>query len=108
MKRIFLFILLLATVCCNFAYAQEVKPEAAEINYENGKQQVVETFYENGALESKGTYRWGRKNGIFREYYENGQIKSICLYRQDVLLSKENFKNMTSVVKRILKKVVLI
>jgi len=76
--------LLFASIYCSFAYA------------EDGESKVIETYYENGVLESRGTYRWGRKNGIFREYYDNGQIKSICSYRQDVLLSKENFENSTA------------
>lgn len=77
-----------ATMSCNFVYAQD------------GESEVIETYHENGVLASKGTYRWGRKNGIFREYYENGQIKSICSYRQDVLLSKENFDNRTPNVQK--------
>ena len=99
MKRIFLSILLLATMCCGFAYAQEVHPVVVE-DENQGKPEVVETYYENGSLKSRGIYKWGRKNGVFREYYRNGQVKSISLYNQDKLSSQNIFENKDPAAER--------
>lgn len=34
-----------------------------------------ESFYENGQLKIKGTYKDGKPDGPFESYFENGQLK---------------------------------
>ncbi|GIT52710.1 MAG: hypothetical protein Ct9H300mP15_29230 [Gemmatimonadota bacterium] len=40
-----------------------------------------ETYYENGQLEEKGTYKDGVQDGPFETYYENGQLWSKGTYK---------------------------
>lgn len=42
-------------------------------------------FFENGELKLEGTYRNGYKNGYFKYYDENGNLKSIEKYIDDIL-----------------------
>lgn len=95
MKKIFLLIFLLSAMSGGFAHSQEEVKEPAEQEYDDGTPKVVETYYENGSLKSKGVYRWGRKNGVFREYYQSGQIKSVSSYNQDMLVTQETFESLT-------------
>lgn len=37
---------------------------------------IVETFYSNGQLEFKETYKNGKLDGPHKSYYENGELKS--------------------------------
>ena len=61
MKRI-LFILLLTIPFIGFG---QTKPD----QYES-----VTEYYENGQLQSEGKYKDGKKEGLWKIYYENGQL----------------------------------
>ena len=43
---------------------------------------ISETFFQNGQLESRGTYKKGERHGLYEYYYKNGQV-----------WEKSNFKN---------------
>ena len=50
---------------------------------------IVEEFYDDGQLESRGTFRDGELNGLYEEFYENGQLSFRGNYKdgkQDGLL----------------------
>ena len=36
---------------------------------------LVETYHENGQLDSKGTFKDGKLNGPTERYHENGQLR---------------------------------
>ena len=36
---------------------------------------VVETFYKNGQLESRGNYKTGKIYGLYELFHENGQLQ---------------------------------
>ena len=42
---------------------------AQESNY-----QIKRTYYDSGKLKTEGTYLNAVKNGIYREFYESGQV----------------------------------
>lgn len=47
---------------------------------------VKKVFYKNGGIKTESVYnRNGLKDGIEREYYENGVLKIICCYKNDTL-----------------------
>ena len=40
-----------------------------------------ENYYENGRLETKGTYRNGEEDGLWEYFYENGRLWKKCAYK---------------------------
>ena len=50
---------------------------------------VVETHYGNGQLESRATYKDGRRNGLVETWHDNGQLWSRAIYRDGVMIYKQ-------------------
>jgi len=44
---------------------------------------VATISYKNGLLSSSRTYKNGEKNGLWREWYENGQLKWTGTYKDE-------------------------
>ena len=42
-----------------------------------------ESYYKNGELKEKGTYKDGEWDGLVESYYENGQLKTKATYKDD-------------------------
>ena len=42
--------------------------------------EVVRTYYDTGELESEVYMVNGKMNGIYKRYYMNGQLETICSY----------------------------
>ena len=42
---------------------------------------ILTKTYENGHFINKGTYKYGRKDGVFEGYYENSQLKSKTTFK---------------------------
>ena len=42
---------------------------------------VYEEYYENGQLKSKTSYKNDVPDGVWEEYYENGQLESKTTYK---------------------------
>jgi antitoxin component YwqK of YwqJK toxin-antitoxin module len=42
---------------------------------------IVEEFYDDGQLKSRGTYIDGRKDGLWEWFYENGQLEHRTTFR---------------------------
>ena len=40
-----------------------------------------ESYHDNGQLESKGTYRDGKRDGSFETYYDNGQLSYKVIFK---------------------------
>jgi len=59
----------------NSSYEDEVLKNNS-VNNEVDKNGILEKYYSNGKLESKGVYIDGKKDGLWEEYFENGQLKS--------------------------------
>ena len=36
------------------------------------------SYYDNGQVQSKGTYSSGHEDGVWVEYYDNGQLDAGC------------------------------
>jgi antitoxin component YwqK of YwqJK toxin-antitoxin module len=52
-----------------------------EGNFQNGKLNgVVKEYYENGQLKSEGNSKNGQPDGLLKEYYENGQPQRLTTY----------------------------
>ena len=43
------------------------------------KDGLIEEFYENGQLKSKGNYKNGKPDGIQESYHVNGQLEYKCM-----------------------------
>jgi antitoxin component YwqK of YwqJK toxin-antitoxin module len=54
------------------------------INNEVDKNGIWEEYYSNGNLESKGVYIDGKEDGLWQEYYENSQLKRKTIYKNGV------------------------
>ena len=62
---------------------------ALEGNYTNGKKEGIFKFYfPNGQLEKIGEYSGDKKNGIWEYYYEDGTQHQIFEFRQKEILAK--------------------
>jgi len=59
----------------NSNYEDEVLKNNS-VNDEVDKNGILEKYYSNGKLESKGVYIDGKKDGLWEEYFDNGQLKS--------------------------------
>ena len=42
---------------------------------------LVETWYKNGSLNSLCSYKDGKENGLFANWYEDGQLRCRCTYK---------------------------
>ena len=77
MKYLLLILLMILTGC-----EKPVEPEVYEDellereNYIDGKLEdsVLESYYSNGQLLSKGNYKDGKESGLWELYHKNGQL----------------------------------
>ena len=63
----------------------------SESNYKNGKLiGTSKSYYKNGRLESHGTYKYtesgvySRKDGVWKYYYDNGQLQRESIIKDGV------------------------
>ena len=66
----------------------EAKTKVNERYYvdKNGlRQGLYESFYENGQLRRRCTYKDGKLDGLYESFYENGQLKERCTYKNNKL-----------------------
>ena len=47
--------------------------------------EVIETYYDNGQLKSRGLYKDGKQNGLWETWYENGQLQESAIDRKSVV-----------------------
>lgn len=59
--------------------------------------ELVEEFYSNGQLKIQGTNERGFRNGIWTEWYENGNVKSVSHFNNEALLMKIEFNELGEV-----------
>ncbi len=53
------------------------------VDAENKKQGLWKWFYADGKIQSEGTYKHGLKNGVFKTYDQQGNLKNIEKYLDD-------------------------
>lgn len=53
--------------------------------------ELIEEFYSNGQLKIQGTNVRGFRSGIWTEWYENGNVKSVSHFNNEALLMKVEF-----------------
>jgi antitoxin component YwqK of YwqJK toxin-antitoxin module len=59
----------------------------------NAYSEIVEKFYESGALQFKYNYLNGKLQGQSKEYYETGELKAEYVYRSGKLVSQKNYRH---------------
>lgn len=52
---------------------------------EGRKEGVFKSYYNDGNLRSVGNYRAGKRDGLFKKFYENGQLMFKANYRADAI-----------------------
>jgi len=52
-----------------------------------------EGYFETGSLMCKGRYKKGLRNGLYEEFYDNGEIKKQELYKMGIRLAGKNHKD---------------
>jgi uncharacterized protein len=52
--------------------------------YKDDKSESMKSFYENGKIEQIGQYKEGFEVGTWKEYYKDGQLKSIKYYSNSI------------------------
>ena len=58
-------------------------------NYKKGKKEgVCRSWYKNGQMSEEYNYKDGVEDGLCRSWYENGQINYEYNYKDDVLISE--------------------
>jgi len=60
----------------------------SEINYIEGIQHGLYFEYENGKMTKEGNLSEGKKDGVWIDYYKNGQIKYKRIYKNDKVIEK--------------------
>jgi antitoxin component YwqK of YwqJK toxin-antitoxin module len=60
---------------------------------------VIE-FYESGAVRLVQSYRNNRKNGIAKEYFENGRLKAEILYRRGDAIASIQYDESGKIIRR--------
>lgn len=69
------------------------------INFNNNKKDgEFKEFYKNNQIKTKGQFLLNNKIGIWKEYYEDSKLKSILLYKEsidssDLFYKKEYYEN---------------
>ena len=65
---------------------------ASEITYLNGIQDgIAKEWYENGQLKSIDGLKWNRLHGKFQDWYENGQMKREGIIEFGIVLEKKEW-----------------
>jgi len=84
-------------------FSNDVIDGVEKIFHENGQllyraayqqgllQGMMEAWNEQGNKIFEGTYSSGKKDGNFNKFYENGKPKIFQVYKDDILLSKQEF-----------------
>ncbi len=64
-------------------------------HYEKGKLQGVYEYNDRfGCLREKGTFRNGQKDGIYTTYHESGEIASMDVYENGIILHSRTFTEL--------------
>ena len=76
---------------CKYFWDYGAWPIMSESNYKNGKLiGTSKSYYKDGRLESHGTYKYtesvvySRKDGIWKYYYDNGQLQRESIIKYGV------------------------
>lgn len=88
MKKTILIFVFAILVNSNNAYCQISPPE------------LKRTYYDNGNIKTEETYRRGLRNGIYKEYHEDGRIKVIANYRNNNLVSKDEYNTRPELIEK--------
>jgi antitoxin component YwqK of YwqJK toxin-antitoxin module len=103
-----LFILILSSCSKEVPFDQLVERDGVfyEVNSQTGFTGTSISYYGNGQIEEKRTYRNGKEDGLIEYYYENGQLgskenwkdgkregPSVKYYENGQMGSKENWKD---------------
>jgi hypothetical protein len=59
--------------------------------YKNGKIVVEEWYFDNGKLHKKGTYKNGKRDGVWELYHQNGQLWKKETYKNGNIINFEKF-----------------
>ncbi len=62
--------------------------------YFNDKKELVSEYYKNGFLFREVYYTNGLRNGISKEYNEDGQLVTILNYRNNILINSEEINRL--------------
>ncbi|MBP9477256.1 MAG: hypothetical protein KBF12_01435 [Sebaldella sp.] len=57
----------------------------------NGSAIEYTSFYDNGTILKEGNYINNQKNGVWKEYYKDGNIKSITNFKKNKIVNIEKF-----------------
>ena len=57
------------------------------------KHGLFRSFYENGQLQSEGQYQHGAEEGLWRDFHENGQLAAEGSYHQGEEMGEWRFWN---------------
>jgi antitoxin component YwqK of YwqJK toxin-antitoxin module len=52
------------------------------------KEEVRMTYFPNGYIKTSTQYEHGKKNGVFKQFFENGKLQLLRTYKDDVLDGK--------------------
>ena len=64
-----------------------------EVNYIDGKKEGLwEEYYDNGQLKAKGVYKEGKEDGTWEVFNEQGQLKAKINYRMGIKMKTEKFE----------------
>ena len=100
MKKTLLFVLLISGFCFGQKY------ELAEDFYDNGLPKSISTYkvskdkielvkkvrwHENGQKFEEGTYKDGKKDGLWTDWYENEQKEEEGTYKDGEWISSKNW-----------------
>lgn len=87
MKKLLPILFVLIIISCSKEIPREQLVEREGLLYEVNSQTPFEgnvtTFFENGQLKSKSSYKQGYQSGSFETYYENGQLESKGTFKED-------------------------
>lgn len=76
--------------CCRFSVEKD-ELTFFKHNKDLYKEGPYISFYENGKLREKGSYKLGEKNGVWTNWYEKGQKMSEELYKSGLLFKSKNW-----------------
>ena len=53
---------------------------------EDTKDGLIETFFKNGQLRSRGNFNNGKREGLVENFYKNGQLRNRDTYKNGELV----------------------
>ena len=64
-----------------------------ECTYKDGKLDgLYRRWYENGQLRNEYTYKDNKRDGSYREWYETGQLREECTYKEGEILVQQKYE----------------